>query len=77
MHVVEVRRRGAALGNVMAQMRTWADHHGVETTAFEVAFIPGGEVRFRLSFAGVGDASAFARAFDGDLLARAEIIAAA
>jgi len=48
MHIVEVRRDGADLGGVMAQMRTWVDHHRVQTTTFEVAFIPGREVRFRL-----------------------------
>jgi hypothetical protein len=77
MHIVEIRRNGADLGSVMAQMRTWADHYRVETTAFEVAFIAGGEVRFRLSFGALTDASAFARAFDGDLAAPADKIAAA
>jgi hypothetical protein len=61
----------------MAQMRTWADHHRVEPQAFEVGFISRGEVRFRLSFAAFSDASAFARAFDGDLLAPADDIVAA
>ena len=77
MHVVEVRRKGADLGSAMAQMRTWVDHHRMEPQAFEVGFIPGGEVRFRLSFAALNDASAFARAFDGDLVAMADKIAAA
>jgi len=77
MHIVEVRRKGADLGSAMALMRTWADHHRVQTTSFEVAFIAGGEVRFRLSFETLRDASAFAGAFDGEILVPADHVAAA
>jgi len=77
MHIVEVRRAGAELGQVMAQMRTWADHSRAEPQSFEVGFIPGGEVRFRLSFETVGDASAFAGAFDGEVLMPSQNSAAA
>lgn len=69
MHIVEVRRRGADLGGVMAQMRTWVDHQRVEPSTFEVGFIPGGEIRFRVLFRDLGEATAFARTFDGDLSA--------
>lgn len=77
MHIVEVRRRGIELGNVMAQMRTWADHHRIEPGAFEVGFIAGGEVRFRLGFDTLKDASAFADAFDGEVLVPTVHVAAA
>jgi hypothetical protein len=52
----------------MAQMRTWVDHR-VEPSTFEVAFGSGGEVRFRLQFQSMSDASAFARVFEGELIA--------
>ena len=77
MHTVEVRRRGADLGGVMAQMRTWVDHHRLEPQTFEVGFILGSEVRFRLSFAALRDASGFARAFDGRFAGPGRQIAAA
>jgi hypothetical protein len=69
MYIVEVRRLGADLGSAMAQMRTWVDHYRVEPNTFEVAFVSGGEVRFRLQFQSMSDASAFARAFEGELMA--------
>lgn len=77
MHVVEVRRAAADLGSAMAQMRTWVDHHRVEPNAFEVAFVSGGEVRFRLHFQNVGDAQAFARVFDGEMAGSRDKTAAA
>jgi hypothetical protein len=69
MHIVEVRWRGADLGGVMAQMRTWVDHHRVQPSTFEMALVSGGEVRFRLQFQSMSDASAFARVFEGELMA--------
>ncbi len=69
MHIVEVRRQGADLGNVMAQMRTWVDHHRIEPHLFEVAFVSGGEVRFQIQFQTIRDASAFAHVFEGEVLA--------
>ena len=61
----------------MAQMRTWADHNRVAPQSFEVGFIPGGEVRFRLSFETLSDASAFAGAFGGEVLMPSDNAAAA
>jgi hypothetical protein len=77
IHIVEVRRKGADLRSAMAQMRTWVDHHRLEPQAFEVGFIPGGEVRFHLSFAALSDASVFARAFDGERASRIDSIVVA
>ncbi len=70
MHIVEVRRCGADLGAVMAQMRTWVDHHKAEPNLFEVGFLPHREIRFRLEFQDAGNASAFAQAFDGEVLSK-------
>jgi len=67
MHVVEVRRSAADLGSAMAQMRTWVDHHRIEPSTFEVAFVSGGEVRFCIQFRDLADAAGFARAFDGEV----------
>ena len=68
MHIVEVCRPRADLGAVMAQMRTWADHHKIEPSLFEVSFLPGREVRFRLQFQSASDAFAFAAVFEGEVL---------
>src|SRR4051812_36441399 len=40
MHLVKVYRYGADFNAVMAQMRTWIDHHKAEPSLFEVAFLP-------------------------------------
>ncbi len=77
MHIVEVWRRGADLANIMAQMRTWADHHRAQPRTFEVGFVGGGEVRFRLGFGKLNEAAAFARAFDGNVSMPSETIVAA
>jgi hypothetical protein len=68
MHLVEIRRPAADLGAVMAQMRTWLDHRQTGPSLFELAFLPGPEIRFRLRFGEVGDAFAFASVFDGEVL---------
>lgn len=68
MHIVEVRRRAAELAAMMAQMRSWVDHHRAEPGAFEMAFLPERQLRCRLSFHRPSEALAFARAFDGELL---------
>ena len=68
MHVIEICRCGADLGAVMAQMRTWVDHHKAELNLFEVAFLPHREIRFRLVFRNVSHASACSRAFEGQVL---------
>ena len=77
MNIVEVRRPAADLGSAMAQMRTWVDHHRAEPSTFEVALVSRGEVRFRLRFEPLSEASAFARAFDGELLVATDNIIAA
>ncbi len=71
MYIVEVCRSGAELGAVMAKMRTWSDHHKIEPSLFEVAFLPGREFRFRLQFGNASDAFAFTSVFDGDVLGNA------
>lgn len=68
MHIVEIRRPGAELGAVMAQMRTWLDHHRAESGLFDLAFLPDREIRFRLQFRDPSDASAFARVFEGEVI---------
>jgi hypothetical protein len=49
-------------------MRTWADHHKIQSSLFEVAYLAGREVRFRLQFHNACDAFAFAGVFDGEVL---------
>ena len=68
MHIVEIRRHGAELGVVMEQMRTWLVHHCVEPRLFDVAFLPGGELCFRLQFKHANDVSGFASVFRGEML---------
>jgi hypothetical protein len=68
MHIVETRRHDADLGAVMEQMRTWLDHHRVEPSLFNVVFIAGDEIRFRLEFRNSSDASGFASVFGGEML---------
>ena len=67
MHIGEIRRHGADLGVVMEQMRTWLDHHRVEPRLFDVAFLPGGEIRFRFQFKNASDVSGFASVFGGEM----------
>jgi hypothetical protein len=67
MHLVEIRRPGTDLSAAIAQMRTWLDHHRAETSLFELAFLPEREVRFRLQFQNLMDASGFAGVFDGEV----------
>ena len=68
MHIVEIRCRAADLGVVMEQMRTWLDHHRVEPRLFDVAFLPGGELRFRIQFKNASEVSGFAGVFGGEML---------
>jgi hypothetical protein len=68
MHIVEIRRHGADLGVVMEHMRTWLDHHRVEPRLFDVAFLPAGEIRFRVQFKDASDVSGFASVFGGEML---------
>jgi hypothetical protein len=53
-------------------MRIWLDRNRKEPSLFEVTFLPGREVRFRLLFGDAGDASAVAHAFGGQLLTQPE-----
>ena len=77
MHIVEIRRRGAELVAARAQMRTWFDYQRIEPSLFEIAFLPGREVRFCLQFKKAADAVMFADDFDGQVLgADAHVIAA-
>lgn len=66
MHIVDIRRRGAELAACMAQMRTWLDHHRIQPRQFELAFLPGHEIRFRLAFRCAGEAASFGTVFDND-----------
>ena len=68
MHIVEIRHRGADLVATMARMRTWLDHQRIEPSLFEIAFLPGREIRLRLQFKKAADGSAFASVFDGKLM---------
>jgi len=68
MHIVEIRCHAADLGVVMEQMRTWLDHHRVEPRLFDVAFLPGGELRFRIQFKNASEVSGFAGVFGGEML---------
>jgi hypothetical protein len=63
MHIIDVRRRGAELSATMAQMRTWLDHHGIEPKLFELAFLPGRAIRFRVAFRCADEAASFGTVF--------------
>lgn len=77
MHNVEVRRRTADLAAAMAQMRTWLDDQQMQPALFEITFLPGREIRFRLHFKKLGDAVTFASSFDGEVLGADAHVAAA
>ena len=77
MHLVEMCRPAAELGAAMAQMRTWLDHRQTEPSLFELAFLAGRVVRFRLRFREASDAFAFASVFDGEVLDDADNAVAA
>lgn len=49
-------------------MRTWLDHNRAEASVFELAFLPGREIRLRLQFKEARDALAFASVFEGDVV---------
>jgi hypothetical protein len=77
MHIVEIRRHGADLGAIMAQMRAWLDHHQAEPSLFELSFLPDREIRFRLQFQNASDALAFVRVFDDEVLGERDTAVAA
>jgi len=77
MHVVEVRRHNAELADAMAQMRTWLDNQAIEPVLFEIGFLPGREMRFRVQFRKERDASIFATTFDGEMMDADHRVAAA
>ena len=68
MHIVEIWRRGPELSARMAQMRAWLDHHRIEISLFELALLPGREIRFRLQFRSRRDAASFASVFNDGAL---------
>ena len=68
MHIVEVRHRNADLAAAMAQMRTWLDDQQMQPALFEIDFLPGRELRFRLQFKKLSDAVTFANSFHGEVL---------
>jgi len=77
MHIVEVRRRNAELADAMAQMRTWLDNHAIEPVLFEIGFLPGREMRFRVQFRKERDSAMFATSFDGEVMNADHWVAAA
>jgi hypothetical protein len=63
MNIVEVRRNGDGIAAEMNQMRDWLDAHRIEPLLFQL----NGAV-LSLGFENVGEATAFADAFDGRVL---------
>ena len=63
MRTVELHCASADLAEAMAEMRRWVARERCELREFEVAFLPGREVRFRLCFNKAVDAQAFSEAF--------------
>jgi hypothetical protein len=68
MHAVEIRRFGEGVSEPMLQMRTWLDRHHIQPALVQFSFHPGKEIRFRLTFKSAREATAFAQAFNGDVL---------
>jgi hypothetical protein len=62
MHTVEISRPSADLRDLMA----WLRQHRTATGLFELAFLPGRRVRFRVEFKNPSEASAFTGFFDGE-----------
>ena len=67
MHIVEICRQSECLDAAMAKMRIWLDQNCIAASLFTLSFPPGNKNGFRLSFANVSDAAAFAKHFDGNL----------
>lgn len=75
MHIVEIRRHSDTVAGPMAAMRTWLDVHQIQPKLFQFSIIPGGVV-FSLQFQDGGEAAAFARAFDGEMIRDQRTLAA-
>lgn len=67
MKTAELRRASAEMAEAMAEMRLWLEREAPARCKFEVGFLPGREVRFRLQFYEAADARAFVRAFGGTI----------
>jgi hypothetical protein len=67
MYVVEFYYEGDGLAEPMAEIRTWLDREHIQPSVYRLSLIPGGTI-FRLEFKTVGEAEAFARAFDGQVI---------
>lgn len=65
--IVEIGIDAGELGNQLSQMRTWLDHRKLQETAFRQR--PGTDI-WRVDFAEETAATAFARAFVGQVLKR-------
>ena len=71
MHIVEVRREGGGLAEMMIQMRGWLDHHQVVPHLFRVD-----ENVFHLEFVTEHEATVFTIAFHGHVVGELEVLAA-
>ena len=57
MHAVEIRRFGEGVSEPMLQMRDWLGRHRIQPALIQFSFLPGKEIRFRLTFCAAGEAS--------------------
>jgi hypothetical protein len=67
VYIVEITTDGKDLADEWNQMRTWLDHMKFQAIGFRQ--VPGGNA-CRIDFAGEEQASAFAKAFSGQILGR-------
>jgi hypothetical protein len=71
MNIVEVRRNGDGIAAEMNQMRDWLDAHRIEPLLFQLK-----GVVLSLGFESGGEATAFADAFNGQVLSETDARAA-
>ena len=71
MHIVEVRRNGGDVAEPMGRMRNWLDAHRIAPQLFHLH-----QTVFRPGVAAGTEATAFARAFGGRLVAVSDAPAA-
>ena len=71
MFSVEALIREDALSSTMEAMRTWLDHVHSEPASFRCGFSRSG-ITCRVDFSLANEAAAFAKAFDGKLVATRE-----
>jgi hypothetical protein len=76
MYIVEIRRDDDGLAEPMAQFQIWLDCERIQPSVFRLSLVPGGTI-FRLEFREASEAEAFARAFDGQVIADERIGAVA